>query len=168
MKQMKVIISLMRVLFTLIILFLLLINLVLMLSVSADNQKPPNIMEIYLTAVEQTDMSPTLHPDDVLLIKPESPYEIGEVIACNIQGKTVIRRIIGTFQGNFITGKDADSTPDDILLAEENILGEAVFHVPNAAFILNWLISPVCTISLIAAWLLIVLIPMLLDRKEDI
>ena len=164
---MRAVIGLLRVLFTIVILALLIVNLALMLSVASNSQKPPGIMNHYFFSIEESDMLPTLSPGDVLLIQPQPAYEIGEVVLYNDGERSVVHRIVGTFEGDFITMGDAGVEPDDRLLAPLQIFGEVVFYIPGFAPVLSWLVTPLCTVSLAVVWLLLILLPMKLEGRYD-
>lgn len=162
---MKAILIFIRTVITLLIVMLLVVNLALMLSSTVDNGKPPQVAGSYLVVVENSDMEPTLKPEDLVITREQSQYEMGEVVAYIKSGTLQIHRIVGTNSSGFITQGDAAEETDDTLLATSEILGEAVVYIPQFGPFMEWLMSPICTGLLALAWLLLILLPIRLERR---
>lgn len=165
---MKAILVILRTVITLLIVILLVVNLALMLSASIDNGKPPQVAGSYLVEVEGSDMEPTLQPKDVVIARKQPQYEMGEVVAYIKSGALQVHRIVGTNSSGFITQGDAAAETDDTLLVTSEILGEAVVYLPQFGPIMGWLMTPICTVVLVLAWFLMILLPVRLERRMTV
>lgn len=162
---MKAVLVIIRTVITLLIVMLFVVNLALMISSSVDNGEPPQVAGNYLVVVGNSDMEPTLQPKDVVITREQSQYEMGEVVAYIKSGTLQVHRIVGTNSSGFITQGDAAAETDDTLLVTSEILGEAVMYIPQFGPVMEWLMTPICTGLLALSWLLLILLPIRLERR---
>lgn len=162
---MKAVIVILRTVITLLIVMLLVVNLTLLVSGSVNTGKPPQVASYYLLVMESSDMEPTLTHGDVVVITEKSQYELGEVISYIKSDEVVVHRIVGTNDSGYITQGDANEDTDETLLTAPEILGGAVMYLPSFSWILEWMMTPVCTTVLILVWVLLILLPMRLERR---
>jgi len=108
-------------------------------------------------------MSPTIKTGSIVVVKPVSSYNIGDVITFKKgQGEKNIltHRIIGQTEQGFITQGDANNVADANPVKKEQILGKVVFNIPFAGYIANFARSKF-------GFILLILIPALLIIGDE-
>lgn len=95
-------------------------------------------------------MEPEYYVDDLIFIKETNDYIKNDIVVFQDGSTVVVHRIIEINEDNIITKGDANNTADDPI-AEENILGEVIFHIPRAGIIVNIIKNPVGFIIILAA-----------------
>jgi signal peptidase I len=100
--------------------------------------------------VDGISMTPTLHNGDVAIVKKQSSYQLGDIIAYRVPvgetaaGTEVIHRIVG---GNgtdgFVTRGDHNPYDDPLWRPKTtDVIGKLWFHVPHVLRLITWLHSP--------------------------
>ena len=93
--------------------------------------------------VRGTSMLPMYEVNDFVFVRAQDEYEVGDVVLFEIpegkaQGMQIIHRIIGRHEdGTWLTQGDNRPTPDQFHLADENLLGTPVLHIPEAGRVLQ-------------------------------
>lgn len=73
-------------------------------------------------------MAPNFNKEDLIIIKEEKEYEVGDIITFkNLDGIYVTHRIIEKDENGFITKGDNNNTKDDEKVTKEQICGKVVF-----------------------------------------
>lgn len=162
---MKLAISLIRFVLTLLFIIVLVFNLGLLVSGYLLDEDPPQIMGYSVIDIDShTGMEPTLMTGDALILHGQPQYDMGEVVGFFREGELMVRRIVGYNSEGFITQGDRLPETDPVLLYPREILGLAVLQVPGFGIVVNWLTSPFGTVTLIIAWLLLIGLPMLIEN----
>ena len=164
---MKAVIVILRGLLTLLIISLLVVNLTLMVSVSAGDGMLPQILENYIVVIKGSDMEPALHHNDVVIVHKQPEYKMGQVVAFKAPPDLTIHRIVGTHGIGYITQGDARPQTDDSLLNYEDVMGEVVFCIPSFGTIYNWMLTPIFTAALVLLFVLLIIVPSRLDRRNS-
>ena len=87
--------------------------------------------------VQGTSMEPTYHDGDLVIVREDEHYAIGDIIAFRAGGQfddptRVIHRIVGDAgDGAFVTQGDNRDSTDPWQPKPDHILGRAIFHVPE-------------------------------------
>jgi signal peptidase I len=77
-------------------------------------------------------MEPTIHDGDFVLTRAQDRYEVGDIVAFDVDGRIVIHRIIGgSGEAGFVMQGDNNPAPDDWRPTNNEILGERWIHVPG-------------------------------------
>lgn len=77
-------------------------------------------------------MEPTIHDGDFVLTRTQGRYEIGDIVAFDVDGRIVIHRIIGgSGEAGFVMQGDNNPAPDDWQPTNAEILGERWIHIPG-------------------------------------
>ena len=76
------------------------------------------------------------------------------------------RRIVGTSEGRYITQGDGAAQPDPQLLSPEYVEAVCVTYLPGAGAAFVFLTSPWGVLFWAALWLLVVLLPLGLARRQ--
>ncbi|HET7567077.1 MAG TPA: signal peptidase I [Gaiellaceae bacterium] len=94
-------------------------------------------------------MLPRYHTGDLVLVRKQSSYRVGEVIAYRVPkgdpmaGLQVIHRIIGGDAAHgFVVQGDNRTAPDSWRPTPEDIVGAKLLRVPNGVFVIQHLRSP--------------------------
>lgn len=83
---------------------------------------------IEILKVESNSMAPNFNKEDLIIIKEEKEYEVGDIITFkNLDGIYVTHRIIEKDENGFITKGDNNNTKDDEKVTKEQICGKVVF-----------------------------------------
>ena len=83
---------------------------------------------IEILKVESNSMAPNFNKEDLIIIKEEKEYEVGDIITFkNLDGIYVTHRIIEKDENGFITKGDNNNTKDDEKATKEQICGKVVF-----------------------------------------
>lgn len=94
-------------------------------------------------------MEPTLSVDDLIFVKAQDGYEVGDVVVFQSGGSLVVHRIMEINGDMVITQGDANNAPDEEMELSR-IRGEVVGCVENAGGIVRLLKSPIVSIGLVA------------------
>jgi signal peptidase len=89
-------------------------------------------------------MEPTLQRGDLVLVRDESDYQVGDVVTYkHPQVGPVIHRIIETEGNRFILQGDNNNWIDSYTPTEEEVIGKQWLHIPEAGDIMSKLRSPI-------------------------
>jgi signal peptidase len=101
------------------------------------------------TIVSGQSMDPTLASGDLLALRAQDEYEIGDVVTYRVPvgdpgaGHVIVHRIIGgNAADGFVTQGDNNSRPDVWKPTQEDVLGKLSVHVPHAGEVFMLLRSP--------------------------
>lgn len=85
----------------------------------------------YIT-VDGTSMQPRLHTGDLVLVRKQAQYHVGDLVAFSIDGGTVIHRLhSGNDRRGFTTKGDNRTSPDPWVIHPNQIIGRLWFLVPG-------------------------------------
>lgn len=94
-------------------------------------------------------MEPTLHSNDLALVRKQALYAESDIIAFRVPegepgaGAAIIHRIIGgTPEEGFVVRGDNKGDPDPWRPTEKDVLGKVWFDVPGGGGLLSWLREP--------------------------
>ena len=94
--------------------------------------------------VSGSSMEPHLHRGDLVVVRPKSRYQVGDVIAYRSdRGAVILHRIIGRFGPRFVLQGDANNWTDSYEPTGRNIIGRLEHRFPTVGLALDWLRSPV-------------------------
>ncbi len=92
--------------------------------------KPIQPFGITLLKVSSNSMKPELQTGDLILVKKEKTYEIGEIITYQTKdGYLITHRIIEQGKNGFITQGDANNCADELTVKQEQIIGKVIQKV---------------------------------------
>lgn len=121
-----------------IIIFLLLIIL-LVLGYHKSKDKIPYIFGFTGFVNTGTSMVPTILKDDLIIVKKEKSYEVGDIICFNNDGVITTHRIINIKDGFYETGGDNNIFLDQSKITDLNVYGKMVIRVPYVGKIINFI-----------------------------
>ena len=104
-------------------------------------------------------MEPTIKAGSVFLVKPAVNYRIGDIVTFRpdrkIQTPTTHRIYdirLQTGQPIYLTKGDANNTPDTKEIAQQDILGQVLFSIPWAGYLIDFAKKPI-------GFMLVIVIP---------
>ncbi len=157
---MKVMIKVLRGLLTAVLCVVLLVNVWLLIQQSVLKKEAPEVLGYSQYIVTSGSMEPSMSPGDLILIKRQEKYALGDVVTFRGSGgETVTHRIMGTVSGQFITQGDANNTEDSDLLHPELILGKLCLVLTVAGGALLFLRSPLGILLLLVVGFLLIKLP---------
>ena len=112
--------------FSLILSILLVIVMITLKFFSKDT----NIKQfgIQILKVQSNSMSPEFRKEDIIVIKKEKEYEVGDIITFKTKdGNLITHRIIEKNENEFITKGDNNNTKDEEKITSSCIQGKVIF-----------------------------------------
>ena len=112
--------------FSLILSILLVIVMITLKFFSKDTNIKP--FGIQILKVQSNSMSPEFRKDDIIVIKKEKEYEVGDIITFKTKdGNLITHRIIEKNENEFITKGDNNNTKDEEKITSSCIQGKVIF-----------------------------------------
>ena len=148
--------------------FLIAISLVLGVNIYNWNAKSltGNVLPMPLgyggAVVLSGSMEPTLMVDDLIIVKAEESYEVGDVVVYQNGKMLVVHRIVDMDTETVTTRGDANNV-DDAAISLTQVKGKVIAHIPHVGQLVRMLKTPAVTVALIVMAVLSVELPY---RKE--
>ena len=114
-------------------------------------------------------MEPTYYNDDFVFTLRRANYDVGDIVAFQVQNSIVIHRIIGgnVTEGYTIQG-DNKAYPDTWHPTGDQIIGSTLLHIPNFGRYIMYLRNPFVFAGVIGIMYSMLVIPLLIDvLKHD-
>ncbi len=119
----------------------------------------PDVFGYSTAVVISGSMQPEINIDDLVVIKEQKEYYVGDVIAFTTGKSFVTHRIIEETPSGFVTKGDANNTEDQFLVKEKDISGKVIYTVPKVGSITTFLKSPLGMMLLILFGFIIIILP---------
>lgn len=162
---MKALISTLRCLLAVVLGILIICSGWLLASHTLLGQDPPQLLGYAPFAVEGGEMEPALAEGDLAILRIGPECQPGDIAAFrNGEGALVLRRIVGTSEGQFVTQQEAFGQPDVDLLDPARIEATCATYLPGCGALGVFLYSPVGLGVLAAAAVLLLALPAFLAR----
>ena len=110
----------------------------------------PMPLGVGMSVVLSGSMEPVLHVDDLVIIKEQDSYEVGDVVVYRDGSSLTIHRIIDLDGDTVITQGDANNVHDEPFTADK-IKGKMVKVIHGAGRFVDTVRSPVCIGIVLAA-----------------
>lgn len=112
-------------------------------------------------------MEPNIRVNDLIIVREQDTYEVGDVISFKSGSSVVTHRVIQkeNNDGYYITQGDANNTPDDPV-SKEMVIGKVATTIPQLGLVIGYLRTPIGMICLILLGLLTIEIPYVFDRFQ--
>lgn len=111
-------------------------------------------------------MEPTIAVDELILVKAEDSYEVGDVVVYQTGKMLVVHRIVA-MDGETVTTRGDANNVDDGAIEPAQIKGKVIAHIPHVGTAVRLLKSPAATIVLIAAAVLTIELPYRKKKEQD-
>lgn len=107
--------------------------------------------------VQSGSMEPAIKTGSVVIVKPDSDYEVGDIISFSSakSSKTIITHRIAEIiekdgQKSYMTKGDANNGQDSSEVSKENVLGKVFFSVPYLGYVVHVAKKPYGFIAIVA------------------
>ena len=113
-------------------------------------------------------MEPAIMTNELILVKAQESYEVGDVVVFQSGKMLVVHRIVA-MDGNTVTTRGDANNTDDAPVEKALIKGRVFAHVPVVGAVVRVLKTPLATIALIIGAVLLVELPFQKEkeRKKD-
>ena len=111
-------------------------------------------------------MEPTIMANDLILVKEEESYAIGDIVVFQSGSVLVVHRIVDMDETSVTTRGDANNT-EDTPIARMYIKGKVIGSVSGVGSMVRLVKSPVATVLLIAGAVLLVELPYRKSKDSD-
>ena len=151
--------------------FLIIVSLVVGLKIYAWNAKSltGNVLPMPFgyggAVVLSGSMEPTIMVDELIIVKAEDSYDVGDVVVYQNGSMMVVHRIMDMDGETVITRGDANNM-DDSPVELARIKGKVIYHIPKVGSVVRILKTPVATLILIVAAVLSVELPYQKDKEK--
>lgn len=115
----------------------------------------PSLFGYSIVTVLSGSMEPEFSPGDMLLIKAQKDYEVGDIVTYEDQSSYVTHRIIEEDQDSYLTKGDANNAPDGKRIPKENIYGAVHLVIPGVGNLVLFLKSPFGILVMIIIFLVL-------------
>ena len=140
--------------------------LIVILYTLAGAEQMPMVLGFGTAVVQSGSMEPTLSVDDLLFVKEESSYDVGDIVVYRSGNMLVVHRIT-EISGDTVTAQgDANNTADEPFDASE-IRGRVVGRIPAVGRVVGFLKTPFCFGLLMGGAALLLLMSFRREEKEE-
>lgn len=165
---MRAAIKVLRILFAVLLTAVIGSNLWMLVQQSVFKKDPPELFGYSQLVVTSGSMEPAFSAGDMILIRQEESYALGDIVTFRLSGGDLVtHRIVGSVEGSFITKGDANNTEDDDLLSPAQIVGKLVTCIPAVGSFLLFLRTPIGLLALVVVGFLLIELPALLGTRRQ-
>lgn len=101
--------------------------------------KSPTVFGYSFAVVLTGSMSGTMEPDDVIITKSQSEYEVGDIITYLTGETPVTHRIVAEGENGYRTKGDANNTDDGVDIEKDKVVGKVVLILPKIGAVIRFL-----------------------------
>lgn len=141
-------------------------NLISIVSIKILQKNYANFFGYTYFEVQTGSMIPTINVDDVIIVKLDDEYEVGDIVTYNDNGSFVTHRIIEINDDKYITKGDANNTSDKEI-TKDQIIGHVVKIIDNLGIITKTLQEPITLIIIFVVGGLIIAFVSFGPKKEE-
>jgi signal peptidase len=128
-------------------------------------EKIPLIAGIGSAVVITGSMEPAVNAGDLVIIRQQSSYQVGDIVAYE-ESTPVTHRIVQVTEDGFVTKGDANNTTDDEV-AREEVIGSVVATVPSVGHAILYLQTPVGMIVLLCGLFIVYELSRIFERRDE-
>ncbi len=111
-------------------------------------------------------MEPEFSKGDLIVVKETEDFSLNDIVVFESGNSLVVHRVVGIGGEEIVTKGDANNVADDPIKSSD-VLGRVLFHIPFVGNVVNFIKTPVGTILLVAAAILLVEIPHMKEVRKD-
>ena len=130
-------------------------NGILLIKRLVYKEELPSLFGHSIVTVLSGSMEPAFSPGDMLVIRKQQEYGVGEVVTYAEQGSFITHRIIEAEGDSYLTQGDANNGPDSSRIHKEDIYGAVWLVIPAAGNVVLFLKSPFGLLVMIALFLVL-------------
>lgn len=102
----------------------------------------PRILGVSHLVVMSGSMAPAIEAGDLIIIKEQEHYQVGDIITFS-QGRSLItHRVVGEEAGQWVTRGDANNTADTAPVDPQQVVGKMLLRLPKAGHVILFLQRP--------------------------
>jgi len=110
-------------------------------------------------------MEPTLKVDDLILIREQETYQVGDIVVFQDGGSLTVHRLLSYDSENAITKGDANNVADEPI-GSDQIMGAVFARIPMMGVVVSAIKTPIGILLTLGGALLLAEISYRSDRKE--
>lgn len=137
-----------------------------LLMSKASGQALPSVFGHSAAVVTSGSMEPSISVDDVVVLKSQDSYSVGDVVTFASGSSLVTHRIVGESGGLFVTQGDANNAPDLEQISYEAVVGKVIAVIPVIGVVMGYLKTPEGIAVILSVGLLLVASLVLGGMKE--
>lgn len=141
-------------------------NVVLLVKRLIYKEALPSVLGCSVVTVLSGSMEPEFSPGDMLLIRRQETYQVGDVVTYEQQGSFITHRIIEQDGISYQTKGDANNAPDGVRIRYADIYGAVLIVLPGMGNVALFLKSPLGMLVLIVAFVLLTELSFRRDKRE--
>lgn len=144
---------------------ILLINLYLVAAQLFFHQELPKLMGLAQIIVVSGSMEPAVEVGDLLVIREQDSYKVGDIVTYRSGGSLITHRVIRV-EGTSLLAKGDANNVEDAPVDLEQIEGRMVLRVPKLGYAVLFLRTSRGIILTVFAGLLLILAPIFADWRK--
>lgn len=141
MKKCSMLLKLIKISFGTILVFIVGVNLYSIVMQIKNKDVMPMPFGIGMAVVLSGSMEPVLSIDDLIIVKSDNNFRVGDVIVYQNNNRLVVHRIVSINDEEIITKGDANDAEDKPILVE-NVKGKLVYHLEGFGKYVNFVKTP--------------------------
>ena len=165
MKKYSMLLKSIKIVFGTILLFIVGVNIYSIIMQIKNKDVMPMPFGIGMAVVLSGSMEPVLSIDDLIVVKNDNNFRVGDVIVYQNNNRLVVHRIITINDEEIITKGDANDAEDKPIL-KENIKGKLVYHLEGFGKYVNFIKTPLGIGCVLIITILLFFVTR--DKKEEI
>lgn len=164
MKTMKKIVKAGRFFVIVVLLLLILVNAIMIVQHTVLGQGMPLIFGYGKAVVVTGSMEPAITAGDMVIIKEQDNYEVGDIVLYKANSY-IVHRIVDLTEDGFITQGDANNVDDGEILHGQ-IVAKVVLVIPKIGFVADFLKSPLGILVIVIGLLALIELSNLVDKMR--
>ena len=132
-----------------------------------SGEQTPQILGFRLAAAGSGSMEAVFSSGDLNIYRKAPSYQVGDIVLFQQDGSLITHRIIEKKDGQFQTRGDANSTADQEMVPNENVLGKLILVLPHLGNVVLFLKTPPGMLLMTEGILVIIWVPHLRNKKDE-
>lgn len=162
----KIILSILIAILSIMIIF----NLYIALTKKISGKPQPTMFGLATAVVMSGSMEPTLAVNDLILVRAQNEYKVGDIIMYeNKSGtSTTTHRIVAIVEGGYQTkGDNPANSVDPDIVKDSQVVGKVIFQVAGVGLVIKYLKSTEGIISMFLVLAMIIFIMIYANKRDE-
>lgn len=142
------------------------INVYFLNARSITGNRLPMPFGVGAAVVQSGSMEPTLYKGDLLFVKAQDDYGVGDIVVYQSEGILVVHRIVAVNGDTVTTQGDANNVPDKPFDAG-CIKGRVIGRIPGVGYVIDFLKTPLGILLLVGCSVLLVELSFRREKKAE-
>lgn len=151
---MNKVLKIIKYLFIVLLVIIGFINIISITSIYVFDKDYPNIFGYSYFEVRTGSMRDTIKEQDIVVVKLDDKYEVGDIITYKKNDSYITHRIVNMNDRKIVTKGDANNTEDNPIEAEQ-VVGKVEWIIPELGIILR-VITDKTTIILLFLFIIVI------------